>query len=72
MSARLERRLARCERRSGRGQGPVGPCFYLLRPGDPDPVLPANAPPFVFVMDLRGKPSAAAGPKDRVPPMSPA
>jgi hypothetical protein len=38
-----------------------------LQGEDPDPVLPENSPRTVFIMDLRGKPAAAA-PKEWPPP----
>jgi hypothetical protein len=62
----LERRLARCERKSRRGEGDEGPFFYLLQGDDPDPDLSAGTRP-VFIMDLRDKPAAAA-PKAGVTP----
>ena len=65
MSRTLERRLARCERKSRRGRGDEGPFFYLLQGDDPDPDL-SGVEHTVFVMDLRGKPSAA-GPKTGAP-----
>jgi len=59
MSSRgLERRLARCERKSRQEKRDDGPFFYLLQGDDPDPDL-SGVEHTVFIMDLRGKPSAA-------------
>ena len=65
MSTMIERRLARCERRSRHSKGNDRSFFYLLQGDDPDPDL-SGIEHTVFVMDLRGK--QLASPKDDASP----